>query len=112
MARKLMVNNTDYEINGTIVVRKGSQPGEDDGAVDFKLAKGPGTQEFVNYGSEQNPYVDQLTISAMTNGAVVLSDQIVITRGSELDNMFNMNDTIYIALDGESVKITSGNTWT
>ncbi len=109
MAKKLMVNNTNYEINGTIVVRNGSEPGKNAGTVNFKIAKGPGTNQSVEYGDANNPYMDQLTISTEANGAVILSDQVVITRGSDLDNLFNMNDTISIAITNQSIQISSSN---
>lgn len=112
MARKLMVNNTQYEINGNLTVRAGDTPGKDLDTVHFSIPAGPGTKQFVDYGNDQNPYVDQLEISGMTDGAMVISDQVIMIRGGQMDNMFNMNDTIYIALDGQSFEIKSGNTWT
>lgn len=110
MARKLMVNNTGNQLEGTIVTRKGSTPGQSDGTVNFNLAVGQ--QEFVDYGDDSDPYMDELDLQAMANGGVIASEQIVIIRGSALDNMFNMNDTIYVALNGSSFNVTSGNTWT
>lgn len=111
MAQKLMVNQTSYTINGTITVRSGSTPGgQEFGQVPFTLQ--PNSQMMIPYGDANDPYVDQLEVSAMTNGAVILADQIVITRGSQLDNEFNMNDTVYIGLTGQSFVVTTANTWT
>ena len=105
-----MVNNTPYTVVGTFTVRMGSQPGNDSGTVSFTLA--PNSQQMVPYGSSSNPYMDALTVSAEANGAVILSDQIIIVRGSNLDNEFNMNDTIYLAIQDNTFLITSANTWT
>lgn len=110
MAQKLMVNNTSYTIEGTITVRSGSTPGADIGTVQFTLS--PNSQQMVPYGDANDPYMDALTVSAVANGSIILSDQIVITRGSSLDNEFNMNDTIYIAISNNNFVITSNNTWT
>jgi hypothetical protein len=111
MAQKLMVNQTNYTINGTLTVRSGNNPGGQEwGQVPFILQ--PNSQEMVPYGDANDPYVDQLEISAMTDGAVLLTDQIVITRGSALDNQFNMNDTVYINISAQNVEITTANTWT
>lgn len=110
MAQKLMVNSTSYIIQGTITVRSGSTPGQDSGTADFTLQ--PNSQAMVPYGDANDPYMDALTLSAITNGSIILSDQIVITRGSSLDNEFNMNDTIYIAISNNNFTITSANTWT
>lgn len=110
MAQKKFVNNTSYEIQGTLEVRAGDQPGTTLNAVNFVVA--PNSSQMVTYGDASNPYMDALQISGVTNGAVVLTDQIVIGRSSELDNLFNMNDTIYIAMNGQNFNVTSGNTWT
>ncbi len=110
--QKFFVNQTAYIINGTIIVRLGSTPGQESGQVSFTL--NPNQSLMVPYGDPSDPYVDQLTLSAMVDngGAVVLSDQVVITRGSNLDNLFNTNDTVYINVVNDNFVINTGNTWT
>lgn len=110
MAQKLFVNQTGYTINGDLTVRAGSTPGKVLTVVSFSVD--PNGRTMVPYGDANDPYVDQLEVSVLTDGAVVLSDQIVIVRSSPLDNDFNMNDTIYINLQGQSFVLTFGNTWT
>jgi hypothetical protein len=112
MAQKLFVNNTPYLINGTIGVRAGSQPGQELNSVDFTLQPGPGSQQYVQYGDPNNPYMDSLQLTVIADGGAILSDQVIIDRSSPLDNQFNMNDTIYIAMQGTSFVVTTGNTWT
>jgi len=110
MAQKLFVNQTAYTLNCQISVRLGSTPGQELTTVNFAL--NPNSQQMVPYGDPNDPYIDQLEVNAVTNGAVVLSQQIVIARSSDLDNQFNMNDTVYLNLQGQSFVVTTANTWT
>lgn len=112
MAQKLFVNNTPYTVNGDIGVRQGSQPGNELNSVQFTLDPGPGTQKMVPYGDPSDPYMDSLQLTAIADGGAIVSNQIILIRGSSLDNEFNMNDTIYIALQNNMFVVTSGNTWT
>ncbi len=112
MAQKKFVNNTPYVIEGIIGVRDGQEPGQTLDTVNFELPAGPGNNLMVAYGDDSNPFMDSLEISAMSDGAVIMTDQIIITRSSALDNEFNMNDTVYIAMSGQNFNVTSGNTWT
>lgn len=112
MAQKLFVNNTGLQVTGQITVRTGDTPGQDLNDVSFTLSANEGTQQYVTYGDASSPYMDALEISAEADGAVLLSQQIVIARGSSLDNEFNMNDTIYIGLANNQLAVTTANTWT
>jgi hypothetical protein len=112
MASKLFVNNTGYQINGNLVVRKGAQPGTSLNSVQFVLSSAMGSQLFVQYGDVNHVFVDQLEISSLANGGYIISNQIVVTRGSQLDDLFNTNDTITIALQSQSFVTTGSNTWT
>ncbi len=111
MVQKLFINQTNYMVNGIIVVRQGDNPGTDlPTTVNFTVEAN--SQQMVPYGDANDPYVDQLTLSGLADGGLVLSDQIVMTRGSALDNLFNMNDTVTITLEASSFVITTSNTWT
>jgi len=110
MAQKLFVNNTNATVEIILAVRAGEVPGQVGDTINASVA--PNAQQMVTYGDSNNPYIDQLTISTVNNGSLTLTDQIVLSKSAELDNELNMNDTIYIALQGTSFVITSGNTWT
>ncbi|WP_295793749.1 hypothetical protein [Mucilaginibacter sp.] len=112
MPAKLFVNNTGYEINGNLTVRAGSQPGQNLNSVQFVLDSSMGSQQVVNYGDPNNLFMDQLEISTLALGGYIISNQIVVTRGSIIDDMFNTNDTITIALNNQSFVVTTSNTWT
>lgn len=110
MASKLFINNTGYEINGNLTVRKGTQPGTNLNSVQFVLNAAMGSQQTINYGDAANIFVNQLEVSSLANGGYIVSNQLVVTRGSALDDLFNRNDTIYIAFQNQSFVITSSNT--
>ena len=109
--QKLFVNNTGFEIQGVLEVRAGSNPGSELATVNFNIPANAGAHQMVQYGDPNDPYIDQLTISALTDGAVVLADQIVVQRSSSLDNEFNQNDTVEIGYNNNMFTITSSNTW-
>ncbi len=110
MAHKLIINKTDFAINGNLVVRKGDQPGNNLNSVQFSVSAH--AQLMITYGDANNIYVNGLEISCQANGGLLVSDQRVLSRGSTLDDLFNRNDTIYVLLQGQSIVITSANTWT
>jgi hypothetical protein len=112
MAQKLFVNNTAYTVNGNLGVRLGSTPGQELNSVDFTLSPGPNSQQYVQYGDANDPYMDELELTAIADGGAILSDQVVLQRGGSVDNEFNMNDTIYVAMQGNNFVITTANTWT
>lgn len=111
MAQKLFINNTEYLIQGTLAVRKGSDRGNALYTVSFTI--NPRTQQNVSYGDVHNPHADGLEISAIENGIIVLTEQINMQEGGISDKEFNLNDTIYINMnDHHHFMITAANTWT
>jgi len=112
MPAKLFINNTGYQINGNLTVRLGTQPGENLNSVQFVLDPSMGSQQVVNYGDPDNVFMDQLEISTLALGGYIISNQIVVTRGSIIDDMFNRNDTITLTLENQSFVVTTNNTWT
>jgi hypothetical protein len=111
MPQKLFVNNSGYQVNGNLTVRAGDEPSNQLNSVQFVLDLAMGSQQFVQYGDENNPYVDELQMEGLINGGYLTIDQTVVTRGSDLDDFLNTNDTIIIALQGPCFLITSTNTW-
>lgn len=110
MAQKMIINKTDFVINSNLVVRKGDQPGTNLNSVHFSV--NAHSQKMIAYGDANNIYVNELEISCQAGGGLIISDQQVISKSSALDDLFNRNDTIYVLLQGQSIVITSANTWT
>jgi len=112
MPAKLFINNTGYAVSGNLTVRMGSQPGKNHSSVQFSLDPSMGSQQTVYYGDPSNPYMDQLEVSTLALGGYIICNQIIVTRGSVLDDMFNTNDTITLSLDNQSFVVNTSNNWT
>jgi len=55
-------------------------------------------KQTVQYGDDQNPYLNGLVISSSANGAFANGSQIVTTRGSNWDGVLNTNNTLTSAV--------------
>jgi len=111
MASKLFINNTGFQVNGNLVVRAGTVPGNNLNSVQFTLDSGIGSQQKIEYGDVNNVFVDALQLSSLANGGYIISNQIIETRGGVLDDLFNRYDTITVAMQSQSFVVTSSNTW-
>lgn len=111
MPAKLFINNTGYAVNGNLTVRMGSQPGQNHSSVQFSLDPAMGSQLVVNYGDASNVFMDQLEVSTLALGGYIVCNQIIVTRGSVLDDMYNTNDTVTLSLSNQCFAIRTSNTW-
>ena len=73
-----------------VVVRKGDEPGNEWGRSGFLLH--PRETHILDYGDTDNVYLDGYRISGDSFGA---SASVGTTRGNELDNMLNMNNSSF-----------------
>jgi len=112
MPSKLFINNTGYQINGNLTVRAGSEPSNQLNSVQFVLDPTIGSQLMVYYGDDSNPFVDGLETAGLINGGSIILNQTVVSRAGEMDDMFNCNDTITVALADQCFVIAGSNTWT
>jgi hypothetical protein len=102
--RKLFTNRSPYLMYVTLVVRKSADPRDQAGTKDFELPSGGNSWQ--EYGNNIDIYLNGIKLSAVTNGAMLGNQYIVIIRGSPLDNQLNMfnavdfnyqNNTFYVA---------------
>lgn len=102
--RKLFTNRSDYALSVTLVVRKSADPRDRAGTKDFSL---PARQsQWQEYGNNIDIYLNGINLIAVSDGAMLGQQYVVIVRGSPLDNRLNMfnavdfgyaNNTFYVS---------------
>ena len=110
MGAKTFHNSTSYHMAVTLTVRQGDSPGHEAGITTFPLS--PGQTQSVQYSDDANPYLDAIAVMATTpgTGGIVAAQDIVLTRGSQIDNEFNTNDQVNIGVNGSSIVLNFENT--
>jgi hypothetical protein len=120
MAMKTLINRTGNELRVTLIVRKGDHPDETAGTVDVVLGAAPKITEAaktadnkneqdVTYGNDVDIYLNGLSILMVKDGSGIERRDVVLTRGSALDNELNMHDTIEFLFDGKSILVSATN---
>jgi hypothetical protein len=89
---KTFINNSQAILQITLFVRQGVNPVNQDGTATFTL--NPGQSLSVQYGNEQNPFLNGFTLFTILNGDLYSKVQFVTVRESELDDLLNTNDFI------------------
>ena len=109
MGAKTFRNSSPYQMAVTLTVRQGDTPGKEAGIMTFAL--GPNQSQWVNYSGDDNPYLDAIAVMATTPnaGGIVAAQDIVLTRGSQIDNEFNTNNQVNIAVNGASIVLSFAN---
>lgn len=92
---KVFTNNSGSPLTITLFVRKGDSPGNEAGTVIIQLAEGQSVTQ--TYGTDTN--------SQFLDGVAVE----VVTRGSAVDNLLNMNSKIQFTGNGNAITITGSN---
>ncbi|MEM8860603.1 MAG: hypothetical protein AAGD96_19950, partial [Chloroflexota bacterium] len=95
-ARKLVVNDTQYMVLVSFKVRKGDDPsnGVWGGAGMYVHA---GKSGWLEYGSDENPYVNEISIKLNIGDHHYEHGVNVGThRGNQADNELNMNNTVIV----------------
>lgn len=105
--QKQFVNNTPDFLSVQITPRIGDTPGNEGPPVNFSLA--PGQSADPIYGNDQNPFVDGISVNIVENGNITATQEFVLTRGSTVDNDFNMNGTVIFNLVGNSIVMAFSN---
>lgn len=94
MAEKTFVNNTLATLQVTIFVREGELPFNQDGTVSFTL--NPRETLTVPYGNDENIFLNGIILFTISEGDLFSSVQLVTLQSSELDDLLNINETIFI----------------
>ncbi|HEY1293697.1 MAG TPA: hypothetical protein VGJ60_11500 [Chloroflexota bacterium] len=103
--RKLFTNKCPYRSNVTLVIRSSDNPKNTAGTKDFWLD--PHQSAWQEYGDNVNIYLNGIKLATYRNGQLLGQQEIVIVRGSELDDRLNMHNAVDIALEGGSYRITT-----
>jgi hypothetical protein len=113
---KTLINRTGHELRVTLVVRKGDHPEGNAGTVDVQLAAGAddGTgddksQQEVTYGDDVDIYLNGIETLLISHGSAIGKREVVIERGSPLDDQLNTHDTIEFLYDGKQVLVSASN---
>ena len=106
MAYKNLVNQSGTPLSVDLVTREGSDPSHYGSTVHVSLP--PNGRQKIEYGSDQNPYLNGLVISS-ANGAFANGSQTVTSRGSSWDNTLNTNNTLTFSGIG-GLNVTGSNT--
>jgi len=120
MAMKTLINRTGHQLRVTLIVRKGDHPENNAGSVDVSLGVRRPSSEVttitddssvkdVTFGSDVDIYLNGLTATMIADGSGVGRRDVVVDRGSPLDNELNTNDTIVFSFDGEAVLVSATN---
>ncbi len=107
MAGKTFNNYTHRDIRVTLFIRASENPANNAGQQRFDLSSGQG--EYIGYGDDVNIYLNGISIVSIADGSVEGEQEIIITRGGDLDNQLNMNDTVNISFPGGGFQINTSN---
>ena len=106
--RKLFVNNTGKDLQVTLFIRASENPVNSAGTQAFRLSSSQ--QSWVNYGTDQNIYLNGISLVGYFNGQVAGTQDFVVNRGSSLDNELNMNNRVEFRYGGNAFQISTSNT--
>lgn len=110
MAKKKFTNQSKYDLAIQLRVRKGSIPGTTKETKDFTLCSNG--EIMIAYGDAENPFVESLSINGICAGSVTTETFIVLDKSSQMDDLFNMHDTIDISYIDGAFTLNFRNTWT
>jgi hypothetical protein len=103
--RKLFTNRSNYQLAVTLQVRASADPGDTAGAREFALA--PGESRWEEYGNEIDIYLNGLDLSAVSAGALIAQQHVVVTRGSPLDDQLNTRNAVDIDCNGQAFTLST-----
>jgi hypothetical protein len=114
--KKLFINHTRHELRVILTIRKGEDPAATAGTQDFTLAAGPDavtgedlSQQEITYGSATDIYLNGIETQLITDGAAVGKRDLVVRRGSPMDDQLNTHSIVDFLFDGEQVLISASN---
>lgn len=90
--RKLFTNNTPHILAVTLVIRASYDPRNVAGTKDFQL--GPRESQWQEYGNDIDIYLNGIKVVAHAGESVIAHQDIVIMRGSPLDDALNTRNGV------------------
>jgi hypothetical protein len=103
--RKLFTNESPYRSNVTLVIRRSADPRNTAGTSEFWLE--PRQSAWRDYGDNVNVYLNGIKLISMFEGQMVAQQQIVIERGSALDNQLNMYNAVDLTFQKGSFVVST-----
>lgn len=100
---KTIQNSSNVQISVILWGRNGADPsGGNLPPVTATIA--PGKSVSLQYGNDQNPYLNQLSAEENSNGSDIRQLFTCLTRGGPgtLDALFNTNSTLVLGYNGSS----------
>ena len=86
------------------------------GTVEVQLMAGPDTQtgedpsrQIVTYGNDADIYLNGIETLLISHGSAIGKREVVIKRGSPLDDQLNRHDTVEFLYDGKQVLVSVSN---
>lgn len=104
---KKLVNKIGAYTNIVLNVRKGSNP--QDHLKDVNVSLNPGETKTVQYGDDQNPFLNGVSYEYKPDGSLVSFSAQVATRGSAWDDVFNTNNTLTFVTITPAASISGSN---
>jgi hypothetical protein len=94
---KKITNNSGVAINVSVTGRVGAEPGHEGKTVSGAIK--PHTSITLEYGNDQNPFMDALVASETSNGSAINQIFKCTARGGPgtLGNLFNTNSELVLA---------------
>lgn len=89
---KLFTNTTEYHLSITLLVRASEDPRNQADPVSFELA--PGQANWHEYGNDIDIYLNGINLISFMCGQMISQQQIVISRGSTLDDDLNTRNAV------------------
>lgn len=107
---KQIANVTGNDLTVTFNIRLSADPRQSAGKKTIAMRNGESTR--VVYGDASNPFLNGIELIAIRDGSIIATQEVVIVRGSPLDDQLNKNDTITFGFVNGAFVVRPSNTWT
>jgi hypothetical protein len=89
---KWFTNKSAYALTVTLLIRDRDNPNDQAGNKQFTLA--PSESQWQEYGNDVDIYLNGFKLLASHDGSLVAQQDIVVIRGSPLDDQLNMFNAV------------------
>jgi hypothetical protein len=103
--RKLFTNASPYDLQVTLVIRRSANPRDQAGTKDFPLQSKQSLWQ--EYGNNIDIYLNGIKLAGFLRGDLIAQQQIVIDRGSSLDNQLNMKNGVDFGFANNAFTMTT-----
>jgi len=97
--KKLFSNMSGFPLMVTLLIRRSENPDDSAGTKGFTLA--PFDAQWQEYGNDTDIYLNGFRLVSTNDGSLQGQQDIVVVRGSSLDNQLNMYNAVdFIPVNG------------